>query len=144
MSTERIPQGTSVLVTGATGFTGAKLTRRLVEDGLRVRAIARETSSIDELQDLDIEWLRGDVYDAALIEEAMQGVEYVFHLAACFRDPRAAPDEYRRVHVDSTELLARQAIRNPDFKRLIHTSTMGVHGHIEAAAGVGRIAVQPR
>ena len=135
MSTERIPTGTSVLVTGATGFTGANLSRRLAEDGLRVRAVARETSNVEPLSDLDIEWLRGDVYDPALIEQAMQGVEYVFHLAACFRDPKAASDEYGKVHVDSTKLLAQQAIQNPDFKRFVHTSTMGIHGHIEEPPG---------
>ena len=52
MSAETIPAGTTVLVTGATGFTGANLTRRLVKEGLRVRALARETSNIEPLNDL--------------------------------------------------------------------------------------------
>jgi dihydroflavonol-4-reductase len=135
MTATQIPAGTTVLVTGATGFTGANLTRRLVQDGLRVRALARETSNIEPLEDLDVEWLRGDVYDPALVAEAMRDVEYVFHLAACFRDPKAASDEYGKVHVDSTKLLAQQAVRNRNFKRFVHTSTMGVHGHIENPPG---------
>lgn len=135
MFAEKIPAETTVLITGATGFTGANLTRRLVEDGLRVRALARKTSNIESLRDLDVEWVRGDVYDPVLIREAMRGVEYVFHLAACYRDPKASSDEYFKVHLDSTKLLAQQAIRGRNFKRFVHTSTVGVHGHIENPPG---------
>lgn len=126
-----IPTGTRVLVTGATGFTGAVLTRKLVNAGLEVRAIARESSRTSHLSDLPIEWLRGEVHDPGLIRTAMDGVEYVFHLAAAFRDAKSLPEDYHNVHVMSTQLIAQEAIRSPTFRRLVHTSTIGVHGHIE-------------
>ncbi len=48
-----------VLVTGATGFTGRVVTRKLVEHGAKVRAIARQSSILGDLEDLDIKWFRG-------------------------------------------------------------------------------------
>jgi nucleoside-diphosphate-sugar epimerase len=126
-----IPAGSTVLVTGATGFTGTVLTRKLVGAGLSVRAIARKTSNTDALSDLNINWIRGDVFDPDLVRSAMDGVEYVFHLATSYREARSTPETYRKVHVESTQLLAEAARLNPAFKRFVHTSTIGVHGHIE-------------
>ena len=76
----QIPQGTPVLVTGATGFTGIVLTRKLVEAGLQVSAVARESSNLDPLKDLDIKWFRGDVFDEKIMQEAVAGQEYIFFM----------------------------------------------------------------
>ncbi|MDD5676939.1 MAG: NAD-dependent epimerase/dehydratase family protein [Kiritimatiellae bacterium] len=125
-----IPAGTRVLVTGATGFTGALLTRKLARAGLEVHAIARASSSLEALLDLPIRWHRGNVFDEAVVAEAAQGVEYIFHVAAAYREAKHADAMYHKVHVLSTQLLARAASRNPEFKRFVHVSTVGVHGHI--------------
>lgn len=122
--------GSTVLVTGGTGFTGTNLVRKLINADLEVRGIARPQSQIDDDLKKAVTWFRGDVYDPAVVREAMTGVNYIFHIAACFRDPGAAEDEYRNVHVKSTQLLAEAALDQPDFKRFIHTSTIGVHGHV--------------
>ena len=124
-----------VLVTGATGFTGVRLMHRLSEKGAKLRAIARARSNTDALQDLDIEWIRGDVSDAGVIKVAMKDVQFVFHLAACYREPGASDSAYTDVHVTSTKLLAREATAQPSFQRFVHTSTMGVHGHIDVPPG---------
>ena len=122
--------GSTVLVTGGTGFTGTNLVRKLAGLDVELRGIARGSSEIDrDLQDA-VTWYRGDVYEADVVEEAMDSANYVFHLAACFRDPGATDDEYWKVHVRSTRLLAEAALRQPNFRRFIHTSTIGVHGHI--------------
>lgn len=128
---ESLRAGSRVLVTGATGFTGQVLVRKLCAMGLKVRAIARRSSSRETLAGLPIEWHEGQVYDPAVIESAMQSVEYVFHVAAAFRDPSLADSEYHRVHVESTHHLAQAALRQPSFKRFVLVSTVGVHGHIE-------------
>ena len=127
----QIPSGTVVLVTGATGFTGSNLVRKLCAAGLKVRAIARASSNLEPLKGLDIEWIRGDVYDPQVIAQAAKGVEYIFHLAAAYREANVPDERYGQVHVDSTKLLAQEALKNPNFKRFIHTSTIGVHGHID-------------
>jgi len=122
--------GSTVLVTGGTGFTGTNLVRKLTGLEVEVRGIARESSQIDPDLREAVTWYRGDVYDPEVVQSAMSGVNYVFHLAACFRDPGATDEEYRKVHVDSTQLLAEAALEEPNFRRFIHTSTVGVHGHV--------------
>ncbi len=131
----KIPAQTPVLVTGASGFTGSVLTRKLVEAGLRVRAVARACSNLDALQDLDIEWIRGDVFDEAVMQQALAGQQYVFHVAAAFREAKGGYQDYWNVHVRSTQIIAQEVIKNPDFKRYVHISTFGVHGHVENPPG---------
>ena len=123
--------GAEVLVTGATGFTGRALTRKLAAAGARLRVIARNTSDPGDLADLDIRWFRGEVYDEELIQEATRGVHFIFHVAAAFRETHPDEEGYRRVHLYSTQALARSVVDQPQFRRFLHVSTVGVHGHIE-------------
>lgn len=120
----------AVLVTGATGFTGSFLVEKLVRLGARVTAIHRRDNIPERLRDLPVRWLKGDVFDPEVVREGCQGVEYIFHVAAAFREAGIADELYRQVHVDSTRLLAVAAKDQPSFKRFIHVSTVGVHGHI--------------
>ncbi len=85
----QIPAGTPVLVTGATGFTGIELTKKLVDAGLLVTALARNSSNLSPLEGLDIKWIRGDVFDESVIAEVVKGKEYVFHLVTAFRDAKS-------------------------------------------------------
>lgn len=121
----------NVLVTGGTGFTGQFLVKKLCSLGCNVSVIARPTSNRSALGDLPITWHLGDVYDESLIKNAADGVNYIFHVAACYREPKASDEVYRKVHIDSTKLLANAAIENKLFKRFVHISTVGVHGHVK-------------
>ena len=120
-----------VLVTGATGFTGIHLVRALSRLGVKIRVIARSSSDRTALKGIEIEWFTGDVFDEQVIEQACRGVNYIFHVAAAYREAKIASQVYYDVHVLSTKLLAKYASKQPDFRRFIHTSTIGVHGHIE-------------
>jgi dihydroflavonol-4-reductase len=124
-------QSATVLVTGATGFTGSLLTKKLVAAGARVHAIARSSSNRAAFDGLAIHWFEGDVYDRAVIVESMRGVTHVFHLAAAYRESNAGPEVNRNVHVESTRLIAQSASEASGFRRFVHVSTVGVHGHIE-------------
>ncbi|HBT97723.1 MAG TPA: oxidoreductase [Desulfobulbaceae bacterium] len=126
-----IAPGTPVLVTGATGFTGQNLVRKLARAGVSIAAVARASSNIGPLADLPITWFRGEVHDEALIREAASGRQYIFHLAAAFRDAKSTYQDYWNIHVKSTRLLAEAAVANPDFRRLVQVSTIGVHGHVD-------------
>lgn len=120
-----------VLVTGATGFTGSVLVRKLVATGARVRAIARSSSNVSAIADLNIEWVRGELDDSDTVKSACEGVHYVFSLATAYRAGSAGQDVFQRVHVNATRELAQAASRNGVLKRFVHVSTVGVHGHID-------------
>ena len=123
--------GAKVLITGATGYTGQVLTRKLCELGCEVRAIARSSSNVSKLNDLPIKWFRGNVYDPLVINQAVSDVEYIFHVAAAYREANISNDTYYKVHVESTKILASAVLHSPSFKRFVHVSTVGVHGHID-------------
>ena len=71
-----------VLVTGANGFVGAHLCRRLVERGADVRALVRQGSDQSGLKGQSVDIVHGDILDLASLERATQGCEQVYHLAA--------------------------------------------------------------
>lgn len=123
-------QGAKVLITGATGFTGKVLSHKLAAAGAQIKAIARPNSNLGELSSLDIQWFRGEVFDPETIRQATEDVEYIFHVAAAFREEKGHDEGYRKVHLHSTQLLAQAALGQPQFKCFVHVSTVGVHGHI--------------
>jgi len=125
------PSGARVLVTGASGYTGTVLVKKLVAQGASVRAIARTSSNLTPFEGLPIEWIRGDVFDPATTTQATQGIEYVIHVAAAYREAKITDETYHKVHIESTKLLAQGLLGAPNFKRFVHVSTVGVHGHID-------------
>ncbi len=70
-----------IFITGATGFVGANLTRLLLDRGHPIRALARPSSDLANLQGLNVEVVRGDLTDPDLADK-MQGCCYCFHVAA--------------------------------------------------------------
>lgn len=69
------------LVTGATGFIGSHLVEALVQQGAQVRCLVRNTSQLGWVKDLPVELVVGDCREKASLQQAVQGVEQVFHLA---------------------------------------------------------------
>ena len=116
---------TSVLVTGATGFLGEHLCAALVQQGHIVRGLARTRSAV--LEELGVEYVRGDVLTGDELVEAIDGVAAVFHLAgAVSRDPDDA-QRMMRLHVDGTRrVLDRMAAAG--VRRMILASTSGTIG----------------
>lgn len=120
--------GRPVLVTGATGFTGQHLVRRLSTQGRSVRVIARDERRARTMFGPDVEVIAGDVADVDIVGRAMVNVGVVYHLAAAYREAGASV-RYREVHVDSTARLLEAAVRE-GTGRFVHCSTIGVHGHV--------------
>ncbi len=125
------PPGARVLVTGASGYTGTVLVKKLVAQGAAVRAIARKSSNLSTFEGLAVEWIRGDVFDPATVSQAIQDIEYVIHVAAAYREAKITDETYHKVHIESTKLLAQGVCGSPSLKRFVHVSTVGVHGHID-------------
>ncbi|MCB1069700.1 MAG: NAD-dependent epimerase/dehydratase family protein [Kiritimatiellae bacterium] len=126
-----IPEGTRVLVTGGTGLTGSYVLRELCRHKLDVHAIVRDPKKTGPFDQLPITWHVGQVYDQAVVRDAMEGTRVVLHIAAAYREPGIKDQQYYDVHVLSTQLLAEAALAQPGFQRFVHVSTVGVHGHIE-------------
>lgn len=123
----------TVLVTGAGGFTGLALARTLADRGYTVRGLVRSEAGQGALAATGAEVLSGDVRDQALVRRAIEGVEVVYHLAAVFRRAGVPDSEYRTVHVDATRQLI-EAAAATGVRRVVHCSTVGVHGHVRGDA----------
>jgi len=122
--------GGRVLVTGAGGFTGLALARSLAAQGRPVRGLVRRAASAPELSAAGVDVIAGDVRDQAVVREALRDVEVVYHLAAVFRRAGVPDSEYRSVHVDATRLLI-EAAADAGVRRVVHCSTVGVHGDVQ-------------
>ena len=128
-------KGKKVLVTGAGGFIGSHLTERLVELGARTRALVHYNAlgtwgwlDQSDFRD-DMEVVAGDVRDLDSVTEAVEGMEYIFHLAALIAIPYSyqAPLSYVRTNIEGT-LNVLQAARKMSVTRVVHTSTSEVYG----------------
>lgn len=131
-----------ILVTGASGFTGGVLCRRLVEEGNQVVAFVRPTSRIDDLVSLGVECRRVDIVERRQVDDAFESFHWVFHIAAAYRTEHANRDEFRRVNVEATRNLL-DAARRAKVQRFIHSSTVGVQGEIEDPPADEEYRVKP-
>lgn len=127
--TPSLPE-TTVLVTGAAGYTGLALSRALVRRGQRVRGMAHRAQQAAELEAAGIEPVIGDVRDRNTVDRALDGVDIVYHLAAVFRHAGVPDSEYHQVHVDATRQLVERSA-SAGVRRFVHCSTVGVHGDVE-------------
>jgi dihydroflavonol-4-reductase len=113
------------LITGATGFVGWHVARKLLERGHRVRALARDPARLRELD--GVEPVRGDLRDMESLERAVEGCGVVFHVAAEYRLWTREPEEMFRSNVDGTRNLL-EAARRAGVERVVYTSTVGCIG----------------
>jgi len=119
------------LVTGAAGFIGLSLVRRLLAEGDRVRALTLPGDRrLPELRALDIdgrlEVIEADVTDEAAIAPHFAGVERVFHVAALVHG-WFPWERFRAVNIGGTQNVARAA-KAAGVARFVHVSTSDVFG----------------
>lgn len=119
-----------ILVTGATGFTGTALCRRLVADGHTVTAFVRASSKTEELGRIGVHCEIVDLTDPQSVMQAFKNFDKVFHIAAAYRTEHSTTDEFIKVNVDATGNLL-EAAKSKGVGRFIHCSTVGVQGEID-------------
>lgn len=117
------------LVTGASGFTGSHLCRKLIEQGYEVTALVRSSSKVEELKALGVDLALGDLSDSPALVNPLQDVDVMFHVAAAYRQEGVSRDYFWKVNVEGTRTLLEQA-RDAGVKRFVHCSTVGVQGEI--------------
>jgi len=118
-----------VLVTGATGFTGSHLAHALAKTH-RVRALVRDGTRAHDLAAAGIDVVGGDLRDPSALAKAVAGVDVVYNIAALYRSARIPRETYRAVNATAVRLLVEAAAR-ARVRRVVHCSTVGVHGDIE-------------
>lgn len=117
----------TAFVTGATGFVGGHLLRRLAGAGWVIRALVRPGSGAAVLDEVGAERVPGDLSSADAIREASSGADTVFHLAAVTAARDA--DAYVRANVDGTRTVARGAAEaSPGPRRIVYLSSYAACG----------------
>ena len=116
------------LVTGATGFVGGWLTRRLVAEGVEVRILKRSPGPpADELAGIPLDVRRGDVTDPDSVRAAVSGVDVVFHLAGLIAHSKAERAAMQAVNVEGTRNVV-EACAHRAGPRLVHMSSIAALG----------------
>jgi dihydroflavonol-4-reductase len=113
----------TTLVTGAAGFLGSHVARQLVARGENVRVLMRASSTNRAIADLPLEYVTGDLRDAASLDKAMSGVKRVFHVAADYRLWAKRSQDIYDSNVGGTKNLL-EAAKRAGVEQLIYTSTV--------------------
>ncbi|MCE5393306.1 MAG: NAD-dependent epimerase/dehydratase family protein [Acidithiobacillus sp.] len=117
-----------VLITGASGFVGGAVLRRLALEGLDLRVLARAGADDANWRELpNVERVEGDLGDGKSLRRAVQGCRWVFHVAADYRFWVPDPESMYRANVQGTETLLRAAL-DAGVERIVYTSSVAVLG----------------
>jgi nucleoside-diphosphate-sugar epimerase len=122
ISGERSERKMKILVTGGTGFIGSRMIRFLCSSGITVRVLCRPSSDISVLTDFPVQIYKGDILDSSSVELAVEGCDYVFHLAGYAKNWAKDPQTFFRVNVTGTKNVL-DASRKARVKKAVLTST---------------------
>jgi dihydroflavonol-4-reductase len=114
----------TTLVTGASGFLGSHVARLLAGRGENVRVLLRPTSQTALLEGLSVERSSGDLRDRPSLDNALDGVRTVYHVAADYRLWARDPGEIYESNVEGTRNLL-DAARRAKVEKFVYTSTVG-------------------
>lgn len=123
-----------ILVTGANGLLGSYLVRQLIDSGEQVRGLKRAKSNLALLGDYAsrVEWVEGDVTDIFSLEEAMKGVDKIYHLAALISMQPGDADKMLNVNAEGTANVVNAAL-DSGIKKLLYVSSVAAFGRPEPA-----------
>ena len=125
---------TSYLVTGGAGFIGSHLAEELVRRGHRVRvADSLITGKRQNIAQLDVEFVEGDLAEPDVAARAVRGMDYVLHQAAIPSVPRSVKDPLtsNRANIDAT-LSVLVAARDADVRRVVYAGSSSAYGDTPA------------
>ncbi len=112
-------------ITGATGFIGGKLTRKLIEQGHEIVALVRSKERAQDLKELGATLIEGDITDIESLRKSMPGVDGVFHVAAWYK-VGVKNDKAYDINVNGTENVL-EVMRELEIPKGVYTSTLAVN-----------------
>lgn len=119
-------QPMKIFITGATGYIGNILAKKLANEGHTIHALCRNVHT-EVLQHPDIKIFPGDITDPSSIQKAIEGCEQVYHLAAFARVWSKDPSTYYKLNVEGAANVF-DAARNAGVQKIVFTSTGGTLG----------------
>lgn len=117
----------TTLVTGATGFVGSAVVRRLLAAGHAVRALVRQGRDHGNLEGLEVERVIGDLTDPASLKHAVSGCDAAYHVAADYRLWVRDPKVMDRVNIEGTRNVM-LAAAEAGCQRVVYTSSVATLG----------------
>lgn len=131
-----------ILVTGGTGLVGAHLLLHLIENGEKVRAIYRNTASVEKTKNLfdlykkldlfkAIEWMQADITDIPDLEHAFEGIDQVYHCAALISFDPKDEELIRKINIEGTANIVNFCL-SYDIKKLCYISSIAALGDLAA------------
>jgi dihydroflavonol-4-reductase len=124
--------GDRVLVTGASGFVGSAVARALAARGDDVSVLMRESSPRTNIAGIDCRVVMGDMRDSKSMLKAMDGAQYVFHVAADYRLWARDSEEIVRNNLEGARAVM-EAARMTGVERIVYTSSVAA---LKPVAGV--------
>ena len=112
-----------VIVTGANGFLGSNLCKKLIEKNYEVSVFVRENSDISELINLKIKYFYGDITDLKSLLLAFENQDYVFHLAGLISYKKYDRKKMQLINVTGTENVLKACIKN-NIEKLLYLSSV--------------------
>ena len=136
MDGERPSRGVkrTIFLTGATGFIGSRVARKLMSRGDEVRCLVRDASRASWLKELGAALVTGDVTDRGALLEGMSGADSAIHLAAVYDVGVVDKSELVRSNVEGTRSFV-SALTDAGVPRSIYVSTTVALGPVREGVG---------
>jgi dihydroflavonol-4-reductase len=116
-----------IFITGATGFIGKTMVKKLAGSGHVVHCLVRPTSRVDALRQAGFHLVTGNVNEAESLRLGMAGCDWVIHLANLYSMWHPDPAQFRRVNVEGTYNVMQAALQ-AGVSKVVYLSTAAVYG----------------
>jgi len=123
----------TVLVTGGAGFIGSNVVKLLLERNYKVRVLDNlSTGYLKNIESFDIEFIEGDIRDKDIVNEALNGVTKVFHLAAHIGNVKSLEFPFQDLEINANGTLTLlEAMKQSRVEVLVYSSSAAIYGELK-------------